>query len=227
MQKNFVLMFLLLTALFCDSAYTGEPSPGWTFQVEGSAPVIKNDVAFAREESVKNALEQAIMRAAAKVLSEKYEDEKFQAMKSIMIGKADRYIKNYRMISEGRQGDAYTVHVNAVVASAPVREDLLQMGVLQDQSAKESISVALSLRGVKEYSDFAGLKTFLQNRPKIVKSIYPCRMEWGQVQFDLAVVGSLKNLVADLEKTGRYSLESTQKGQGGVEINLQIKEEVR
>ncbi len=140
-------------------------------------------MARAREEAVKNALEKAIMQAAAKILLDKFEDEKFQAVKSIMIGKADRYIKNYRMISENRQHDEYTANVNVVVALAPVRDDLLQMGVLQDQGEKEGVSVSLSLKGMKKYSDFAHLKTFLQNRPKIVKSVYPCRLEWQQAAF--------------------------------------------
>lgn len=227
MRKKLLLIFLLLTGLFWNSAYAGQVSTNWTLQIEGSASIIKNDVAGAREEAIENALEKAIMQAAAKILSDKFEDEKFQAVKSIMIGKADRYVKNYRMISENRQHDVYVVNVNVVVALTSVRDDLLQMGVLQGQGEKESIFVALSLTGVKEYSDFAGLKTFLQNRPKIVKSIYPCRMEWGQVQFDLTVVGSIKNLIAELEKTGRYLLAAPKKNRDGVEISLRVKEEVR
>ncbi|MCK7477857.1 MAG: flagellar assembly protein T N-terminal domain-containing protein [Candidatus Moduliflexus flocculans] len=93
-----------------------EATTDLTLQVEGRAPVVKNDVALAREEAVKNALEKAIMQAVAKILLDKVEDEKFQAVKSIMIGKADRYIKNYRIISQNRQHDEYTAAVHVVVA---------------------------------------------------------------------------------------------------------------
>ncbi|MEN6468701.1 MAG: flagellar assembly protein T N-terminal domain-containing protein [Smithella sp.] len=226
MRKNLLLMFLLLTGFFYGSAYAGQGLNDWTIQVEGGAAVIKNDVALAREEAIRNSLEKAIMQAAAQILLNQFENEKFQAVKSIMIDKADRYVKNYRIISENRQHDDYAVKVNVVVALAAVREDLLQMGVLRGQGDKESVTVALLLKGVKKYSDFDRLKTFLQNRPKIVESIYPCRLEWEQVHFDL-VVGSVRDLAAELEKTGRYLVAAPRKNQDGVEITLQLKEEER
>lgn len=227
MRKNLWLIFFLLTVVFMDAAYAGQAMTDVTMQVKGDASVIKNDVARAREEAVQNALEKAIMQAAAKILLDKIEDEKFQALKSILIGKADRYVKNYRIISELRKHDDYSVYVNVLVALAPIRDDLLQMDILQDQGEKEIVSVALSLKGVKKYSDFALLKTFLQSHPKIVKSIYPCRLEWQQVHCDLVIAGSVRNLLAELDETERYSVAVPQKNQDVVEINLQIKEEVR
>ncbi len=49
----------------------------------------------------------------------------------------------------------------------------------------------------------------------------------SRLHFDLVIVGSVQNLVAELEKSGRYSLESLKKNQNVVEINLQVKEEVQ
>jgi len=98
---------------------------------------------------------------------------------------------------------------------------------LQDQGEKEGVSVSLSLRGMKKYSDFDHLKTFLQNRPKIVKSAYPCCLEWQRADFDLIIIGSVQSLVAELEKSGRYSLESLKKNKNVIEIHLQVKEEAQ
>ena len=98
---------------------------------------------------------------------------------------------------------------------------------LQDQGDKEGVSVSLSLRGMKKYSDFAHLKTFLQNRPKIVKNAYPCCFEWQRADFDLIMIGSVEILAAELEKSGRYSVESLKKNKNVVEISLQVKEEVQ
>jgi hypothetical protein len=227
MRKNRLLLLLLLICIFHHPAYAGQATTDLTLQVDGHSPVIKNDVARAREEAVKNALEKAIMQAAVKILLDNYEDEKFQAVKSIMVGNVDRYIKNYRIISENRQHDDYAANVHVVVALAPVRDDLLQMGVLQDQGEKKGFSASLSLKGMKKYSDFNRLKTFLQNHPKIVKSVYPCSLEWQQAHCDLVLVGEGRNLVAELEKSGRYSTEVIKKNQNIDEINLHVKEEVR
>ncbi|MDP2855452.1 MAG: flagellar assembly protein T N-terminal domain-containing protein [Smithellaceae bacterium] len=227
MRKNLLLIFLLLIGLFHHSAYAVQATTDLTLQVEGRAPVVKNDEARAREEAIKNALEKAITQAAAKILSDKFEDEKFQAVKNIMIDKADRYIKNYRIISENRQHDEYTANVHVAVALALVRDDLLQMGVIQGQKGKEGVSVSLSLKGMKKYSDFADLRTFLQSRPKIVQSVYPCRLEWQQAHFVLALTGEVQNLVTEFEKSGKYSLEVLKRNQNVVEINLQVKEETQ
>ncbi|MEE9911481.1 MAG: flagellar assembly protein T N-terminal domain-containing protein [Deltaproteobacteria bacterium] len=227
MRKKLLVILLLLLCVFDQAAYADQRLSDLTLQVEGRAAVVKNDEARAREEAVKNALEKAIMQAAAKILLDKYEDEKFQAVKSIMVGKVDRYINNYRIISESRQRDECAAHVHVVVATALVHDDLLQMGILPDQSEKEGMTVSLALKGMKKYSDFDRMKTFLQSRSKIVKRIYPCRLEWQRADYSLVLNGEVQSLLTELEKTGRYRVESVNRNQKTVEINLQIKEESR
>jgi hypothetical protein len=226
MRTPLALIFLLFTCIHCNSVYARQMLTDLNFQIAGSASILKNDVAGAREEAIKNALENAIIHTAG-ILSGKFDDEKFQTMKSVMISKAERYVKHYRVISESREHDTYTVNLNVVITSAPVRKALLQMGLLWEQGKKEGIAVALSLKGMKKYSDFADLKAFLQNRFQIVKSIYPCRLEWRQAYFDLVVVGSVRNLLVELANSGKYSMETNYNDKDIVEIYLQVKEEAR
>lgn len=226
-MKATLFMILLTICISGYAAYAGQVPADLVLQVEGNAPVVKNDEARAREEAVKNALERAILQASAKILLNKYEDEKFQSVKSIMVGKVDRYIKNYRIVSENRRHDEYTANVHAVVALQPVQEDLLQMGILQDQREKELTSVSLSLTGMKKYSEFDRIRNFLQSRSKTVKNIYPCRLEWQQATFNLRLDEDVQSLIAEFEKTGRYTIDSVNKNQNAVEINLRVKEESR
>lgn len=226
MGKHLALIFLLMICMIHNPVYAGQTVTELKLQVEGRAPIIKNDLARTREEAVKNALEKAIMQATATILSDKFEDEKFQAMKSIMISQATQYAKNYRITSERIQQGEYIANVNVEIALSPVRDDLVQMGILQDQGKTGKTSVFLSLKGIKKHSDFSHLKTFLQTHPKIVIRAYPCRLEWQQAQFNLVISGDAQNLVVELEKTGRYSLEAIEKNQDVVAINLLVKEEV-
>lgn len=226
MRTPLALIFLVCTCLHCNSVDARQMLTDLNFQIAGSASILKNDVAGAREEAIKNALENAIIRATG-ILSEKFDDEKFQIMKSAMSSKAKRYVKHYRVISENRERDTYTVNLNVVITSSVVRNDLLQMQLLWQQGKKEYIAVALSLKGMKKYSDFADLKAFLQNRFQIVKSVYPCRLEWRQAYFDLIVVGAVQNLLVELANSGRYSMETIHNDKDIVEINLQVKEEAR
>lgn len=226
-MKATLFTILFMVCLSGYAVHANQASTDLVLQVEGRAPVIKNDEARARDEAVKNALEKAIMQASAKILLDAYEEEKFQSLKSIMASKADRYIRNYRIVSENRQHDEYTTTVHAVVALPPVREDLLQMGILQDQKGKELTALSLSLTGMKRYSDFDRIRTFLQSRPKLVKNLYPCRLEWQRASFNLRLDGDVQYLIAELEKTGRYTIDSVNKNQNAVEINLRVKEESR
>jgi hypothetical protein len=41
------------------------------------------------------------------------------------------------------------------------------------------------------------------------------------------MIGSVQSLVAELEKSGRYSVESLKKNKNVVEIHLRVKEEVQ
>lgn len=227
MRKKSWLLVLFLLCVALPSYGADQTAADLTLQVEGRAPVVKDDEARARGEAIKNALESAIMQAVYKVLPNKVDDEKIQSLKSVMAGRTDRYIKNYRIISENRQQDQYTASVHAVVALTPLTEDLSQMGVLPDQKKGDGVPVSLSLKGMKKYSDFVFIRSFLQNRSKIIKGVYPCRLEWQRADFDLVLSGESGNLVAEIEKSGRYLLESVHQNQNGIQITLRVKEEVK
>lgn len=223
MRQKTLLILLLMIGLFCFSVYAGEATD-LILQVKGRARVVDNDVTRARDEAVKNASENAIMQAVSKILPDKGKDEKLQAVKSIMLERADRYIKRYRTLSESMHQDEYAADVYVVVALPVVRQDLSAMGFLQDPGEKEGRHISLSVKGMKEQSDFAFLKDFLQNHPQMVKSFYPLRMEWQRADFDLILTGPVQNLMVELEKSGRYSIELSEKNNRFSEISLQVKE---
>lgn len=229
MKKNLtaLCLLLLLAGIFGHTACTAEVWTDLNLQVDGKAAVVKNDVARAREEAVKNALEKAILQTAAQLLADRYEDEKFQAMKSILIGKADQYIKNYRITSEKSEQDEYGASVSVLVAQSSVRNDLIQMGLLKPSETAAPTSVSVVLKGVKKYADFTRLRNFLQSRTQIVKSVYPCSLEWQQARCELIVTGDVQTLSSDLARSGRYIVETTGKTQDGHEILLRMKEEIK
>ncbi len=222
-----LLLLILLTGILYHGVWAAEVWTDLNLQVDGKAVVLKNDVARAREQAVKDALEKAILQTAAMLLADKYEDEKFQAVKSILTGKADQYVKNYRITSEKSEQDEYVASVNVMVAQASVRNDLIQMGLLKHSEAAANTSVSVVLKGVKKYSDFTRLRNFLQSRTQIVKSVYPCSLEWQQARCDLIVTGDVQTLASDLERSGRYVVEAPGKKQDGFEIYLRMKEETK
>lgn len=227
MNKIQALFFLLMTVCLCDFAGAAQMPADANLQIEGRAVISKNDMAGARQAAVKNAQEKAILEVAAKLLSNRAADEKFQALKSVLIGKTERYVKNYRIMSETSHQNEYVASVNVVVVQAAVRDDLIRMGILHDQERLNDEKVHLSLKGVKKYADFSQLKIFLQSRAKIVKSMYPCSLESRNVQCELVITGGVPNLAAELKRTGRYDVETPARTNNTDVINLRMKEEAQ
>ena len=222
-------LFVLVCTLYpliCNAQRTSSSVSEAALQVEGHATIVKNDIARAREEALRNALEKAILQTATDIVMKPLDEEKVRVMKNSISRRVDHYIKNYRITSETVQGNEYIADVDVVVAIVPVWNELSQMGVLKETGEKTSTAVSLSLKGTRKYSEFVYLKTFLQNHPKIVKSIYPCSFMWRHIQFDLVILGHVRNFSVELEKTGKYTVEVDEKSQGVV-INMQVKEEVR
>jgi len=227
MKNHLTIGLFLLTGLLCNVAYADQALTDVNLLVEGKALISKSDMARAREAAVKNAQEKAVLQIAEKILADKYSDEKFQAVKSILIGKADQYVKNYRIASEGNNLDEYIVGVNMVVSQGAVREELIQMGVLAGAEKPKRQAVSVHLQGIKKYSDFIQMKSFLQNQSKVVKSVYPCALEFQKAMCELVIVGDVKSLMAELEKEGRYSVEENRQNPNAVSINLRMREDMQ
>ena len=225
-MKTILTFFMILSAcLICWPAGAADNITDLSLQLEGRAKVSNNDLARARDEAVRNALDKGILQSAAIILGHKSEDEKFQSMKSVLIGKSDQFVKNYRIVSEKNDRDQYVVMVSALISQAAVKDELTDMNLMEasDKDAKTQVSVVL--RGVKKHSDFIRFVHFLKNRSGIVKSLYPCSLEWQKVQCELTIAGDVQILAAELERAGRYFVETPVKKISGVEINLTLKED--
>jgi hypothetical protein len=208
MSRYFFLSFFVLTFFFSISIYAQDDSGVLSLNVEGIAAITRSDVARARKEAINDALGKAILETASKLLSIPVKDERFQAVKSVIIDQPEKYVNNYKISTEIKQTETYVVNVNVIVTLVTLKNDLYKMGFLQEQQKqKTNLIVSLSVKGLKKYSDFFRLREFLKSRTKIVKNIYPCRFEWQQVHFEIEILEDPQFLVDELVKTNRYMLE--------------------
>ena len=100
---------------------------GVALLVEGRAEIVKEDEALARSEAVRDALEKALLRVAERIVTDKNYTDKLGAVKEALAGRVDRYIGNYRIVSENRHQDC--IQVEAQFCSRKLLgEDLIQMG---------------------------------------------------------------------------------------------------
>jgi len=198
-----------------------------SLDIEGSADISHNDIARAREEAVQNAIENAILKATAQLMSISVNDDIFQPVKNIISDEPDKYINNYKIATELKRQDSYLVSVHVTVNLVNLKNDLSKMGFMKVvQAVKRSPIVFISIKGIKKYTDFLLLKDFFKDQKKIVKNIYPCRFEWQQAYFEVEIMGDAQSLIDEFTKTGRYALNSGKTGKNQIEmIFLKKKEE--
>ncbi|HOE79210.1 MAG TPA: hypothetical protein PKY71_05205 [Smithellaceae bacterium] len=225
MKRVFFWAFFILLWMAGLPAGAAAAGEGLTLLVEGRAKIVKEDEALGRSQAIQDALENALIRAAERIVTDRKAPEKLNAVKAALAGKADRYIGNYRIVSEIRQEDFYQVEAQVLVLEKLLGEDLIQMGLLPQQRSGDVTAVYLSVDHVEKYSDFIGIRNFLQSMPRIVKSPYPCRLGWHQADFDLILLTEVKLFIAQIEQSGRYAVRELGDHQDGVRILLGIKQE--
>jgi hypothetical protein len=226
MKKFLFILFLSLTILLSVCVYAQDDAAILSLDVEGSADISRNDVARAREEAIQNALENAILKATAKLMSISVNDDRFQPVKSVIIDEPDKYVNNYKIVTEMKKPDSYQVSVHVAVNLVNLKNDLNKMGFMQVvPTVKISPIVLINVKGLRKYTDFLLLKEFLQSRKKIVKNIYPCRFEWQQANFEVEIMGDARSLIDELTQTGRYALDSWKTGKNQIEMTCLKKKE--
>jgi len=211
MKKYPLLLILILIIFFPIPISAQNDESVLNLSLEGSAKIRRNDVAAAREEAIQDALEKAMLEAISKVLTVPIKDEKFQWAKNIIINEQDKYIQYYKIAEEKKQSQNFIVNVNVVVVLSSLKNDLQKMGFLQtSKSEKSSIKVSLTVIGLKKYSEFLHLKDFLQNRPKLIKNIYPCSFKWSEAHFEIEILGDAQSFRDELVKNIACELDIKQ-----------------
>jgi hypothetical protein len=212
------ILFLLL---FTASASAQDHSESFSFDAEGRATIISSDIASAREEAIRDALLEAVSRAAAQILSLAINDKRLETLRNTLNDQLDKYINNYRITAEKHQSDIYFVNANVNVALTLLNNDMQKMGVVRTTIAdKSNVIVSLNINGLKKYSDFSNLKVFLKNRTRIVKKIYLRSFEWQQAYLELEIAGSAQALAEELARTGKYLLDTKQINNNQIAITL-------
>ncbi|HOW56932.1 MAG TPA: hypothetical protein PKZ12_02940 [Smithellaceae bacterium] len=191
-------------------------------EVEGNAVIKNNDVAQGREDAIQDALHTAIENTASGLIAIKVTDEKFLRIRKALFEQADKYIANYKIVSENKQPFIYTVNVNVSLAISVLKDDLKNTGYFSNQNEKSIPRICLIVRGLDSYSQYNNLKEFLLTRKNIVKNIYPENFEWQKAALNVEMTEnvSTQKLTDELEKTGLYSINATQINNNIIEINL-------
>ncbi len=122
-------------------------------------------------------------------------------------------------ISSFAQGSAGVLNFEAKGHAAINQSDI---AAARDKAIEEeaNITVFLEAKGLKKYSDFLYLKNFLKKQAKMVKNIHSRSFKWRRACLELEISGTAQALAVELDKTGRYLLNTEQIEKNQIVLNL-------
>ena len=181
-----------------------EVTPTQVVEAEGSASVTGGDLARARSEAVRQALQKAVEQVAGHWLTPQHTIEKSSVLKERIADRAEGFIQEYRIVSETSVLDVHTVAVRASVLADSLRKDLIELGVIRPAQLKLPVTrISLTIRGIRTYADFVKCRSMLQERIPGIREISLREASWSLARFDIAAEGTIPALAERLrEKLG-------------------------
>ena len=121
-----VLVFLVITTT---SGFGAETLPVQQLNVLGTSAVHKGNLAEGRQDSVDNALAAAVGSMVMEMLTSETVVRRFQLINEAILNQHDKYVQNYRVLTESTSGGTIRTLVQVDVAADRLSRDLSQLGL--------------------------------------------------------------------------------------------------
>lgn len=221
MKRQLSATVFVLIVLCCSSVFAQSGAGVMKFEAEGNAVIGPNGVTEARDAAFKAALQKAVLDAIAFLAPLSVKDEKIPEIKTAIVENQDKYINNFKIVTENRQPENYFITVSVDVEISGLKKDLAQMGFSTiSTGATDDIIVFLNIKGFEKYSDFLSLKDFLRKRLKSVKNVYPRSFEWHKAGLEITISGTVQVLADELAGAGLYKIDTEQIDSNQLTVSL-------
>lgn len=165
-MKN--LLRLLMVALVFVSLQ-GQAEAKDVVQAEGVATIHRNLVDLARDKAIDNALRGAVEKVAGVLITSASEVEDFELKMDRILSESSGFVNSYKIISEGRQDDTYTVLVEADVVTGKLKDRMSAINMIISRKAKPRLLIIFSEQAQKDaVAESAMAKFFLSKSFKLI-----------------------------------------------------------
>lgn len=100
--------------------------------------------AAARDEAINDALRKAVEQSVGVLIGSETLTDNFALVRDKILGRVTGYVKEYRILSEGKKKDTYQVKIRAVVGQKKLKWDLLALRLLQAMKEHPKLMVIIS-----------------------------------------------------------------------------------
>jgi hypothetical protein len=111
-----------------------------TVEAEGTANIVDNNQVAAREKALQDFEKQAITKAVIDLIGEDQFNQNKEKLQKTIIGRADRYLKAYKVIGEEPREGTYRVKGEAIIRLDALKKDLssLKISLLTSKPSKDA-----------------------------------------------------------------------------------------
>lgn len=136
MKKNVLLLMLIVLISPCSMIYAQ-----YQVRAEGMATIHKNFVDIARDKALENAQRQAVEKAVGVMISSASEVENYQLKLDRILSESRGFINEYKILSEKRTEDLYTVVIEADVGTGKLKDRMAAINLIMVRKAKPRLMI--------------------------------------------------------------------------------------
>jgi hypothetical protein len=223
-MKRFALpsVIFFLFAIMIGSPFISpaeEVVPTQAVETEGSAQITGSDLARARNEAIRDALQKAVEQVAGRWLAPQEAARKSPVLKEQITDRAEGFIQEYRIVSEITVFDRYTVVIRATVLADSIRNDLRGLGLIRETLLKLPVNrISLTIRGIRTYGDYIRCRGVLKEKIPEIREIIPREVSWSTACFDIITEGTAKTVAERLRD--KLAVEILMQDDSALEVHL-------
>ena len=141
---------IALAVSFSGQGLAQKPVQHKTVVVVGSAAVHQGDIQAAREKAIKEGLVTAVAQMSEEILQVEALVENFAQVNELVYDHPDKFIRNYKVLTETTAGEFYRVAVQVTVSGKKIAKLLSQQGILRAETTLPLVVFLIAEQKVKE-----------------------------------------------------------------------------
>lgn len=167
-MKNLLLLLMVTLSVFFHLESAGAQE---VVQAQGEAAIHRGLVDVARDKAIDNALRSAVEKVAGVLITSTSEVEDYKLKMERILSESTGFITSYKILSENRQGELYTVVIEAEVGTGKLKDRMNAINLVISRKAKPRLLLLFSEQGQKDaMAEAAMAKYFLAKGFKLIDS---------------------------------------------------------
>jgi hypothetical protein len=177
-----------------------------TVEVVGTAVIQKTDVGKAKQQAIANGLVSAVDKVLAELVSTGLITKYFNLINKTIYSEADKYINDYKVLTEAVSTKNYRVLIQAKVSVKRLKSRLAKSGVMQVRKRQRQ-NIEVIVQGTRNLSHYFNFRNGLKEIPG-VKTIQIKDMQGDEANIMVNFEGSSKEFTDALvlKKFDKFSI---------------------